>query len=140
MLPFNLNIFPKLKDVYIVGGSIRDLLLGLKPTDYDLAVIGDPEKFANAFASRISGHCIKLGKHDQIIMRVIAKDNHFDINFTRPFTRFSSGLQHAGSRQLALPYRGFKQPLGRRDRGSGGLCCDGSVSLAKGGFGYALDY
>ena len=43
---------PKTKDAYIVGGSIRDLLLGRSPVDYDIAVMGNPEKFAKKIAKK----------------------------------------------------------------------------------------
>jgi len=43
MIHFNSNIFPQKKGAYIIGGSIRDLLLGRTPTDYDIAVTGNPE-------------------------------------------------------------------------------------------------
>jgi len=36
------DIFPKIKNAYIVGGSVRDILRGQSPTDYDIAVFTDP--------------------------------------------------------------------------------------------------
>jgi poly(A) polymerase len=79
MIHFNSNIFPQTKGAYIIGGSIRDLLLDRIPTDYDIAVTENPEKYAENMAKNISGHLFKMGKPGQMIIRVVSKDNIFDI-------------------------------------------------------------
>ena len=33
-------------EAYVVGGAVRDLLLGLEPGDYDIATNGRPEQVA----------------------------------------------------------------------------------------------
>ena len=78
-LPIDTNIFPRKKGVYIVGGSIRDLLCGRTPLDYDLVVKGDPESFARSLASRVSGRFVEIGKQGQTVRRVVAKDIIYDI-------------------------------------------------------------
>ena len=70
---------PKAKDAYIVGGSIRDLLLGRSPVDYDIAVMGNPEKFAKKIAKK-TGRLVKMGKPGQILIRVISENNIYDIS------------------------------------------------------------
>ena len=79
ILPFDTNIFPHKKGVYIVGGSIRDLMCDRTPFDYDLVVQGDPASFAKRLASKTSGRFVELGKHGQTMRRVITKDLLFDI-------------------------------------------------------------
>jgi len=79
MIPFNKDILPETKNTYIVGGTIRDLLLHRTPTDYDIAVTGDPENFAEKMAERTKGHVIKLGKPGQTTIRVASGDKIFDI-------------------------------------------------------------
>ena len=79
MIPFDKKIFPQREGVYIVGGSIRDLLYGRTPIDYDMVVQGDPASFAKRLASRTSGRFVELGKHGQTMRRVITKDLIFDI-------------------------------------------------------------
>ena len=37
-------------DVWLVGGAVRDVLLGHPLTDWDLVTTGDPEETARAFA------------------------------------------------------------------------------------------
>ena len=46
ILPIDINVFPRKTGVYIVGGSIRDLLCGRTPIDYDLALTDTPDSFA----------------------------------------------------------------------------------------------
>ena len=79
MIPFNSNIFPETKGAYIIGGSIRDLLLGRAPADYDIAVEGNPEEFAKKTAANTAGHMVELGKADQRIFRVVFGPHIFDI-------------------------------------------------------------
>ena len=79
MLQFIKSILPRQKGVYIIGGSIRDLLLGRVPADYDIACAENPEKFAKKILARSGGHFVRLGKSDQVIFRVISDSMIFDI-------------------------------------------------------------
>jgi tRNA nucleotidyltransferase/poly(A) polymerase len=79
MIQFNKNILPRLKGTYIIGGSVRDLLLGRTPVDYDITVTGNPEQFAKKIIAKSKGHIVRLGKPGQMIIRVISGDNIFDI-------------------------------------------------------------
>jgi len=74
-----LNVIPDLTGAYLVGGSVRDLLLGKSPSDYDIAVSGNPESFAESIVSNSMGRIVKLGKQNQIIYRVVTKKHTFDI-------------------------------------------------------------
>jgi len=79
MIHFNPDIFPQKKGVYIIGGSIRDLLLDRIPTDYDIAVKENPKQFAEKMAKNISGRLVRMGKPGQMIIRVVSDDHVFDI-------------------------------------------------------------
>ncbi|MBW2013258.1 MAG: CCA tRNA nucleotidyltransferase [Deltaproteobacteria bacterium] len=79
MIHFNSSIFSQTKGAYIIGGSIRDLLLDRIPTDYDIAVTENPKEFAENMAKNISGRWIKIGKPGQTIIRVVSNDHIFDI-------------------------------------------------------------
>ncbi|UCD90771.1 MAG: HD domain-containing protein [Desulfobacterales bacterium] len=79
MIPFNSNIFPKTKGAYIIGGSIRDILLERTPSDYDIAVKGNPEEFAQEMALKRAGRVVEMGKAGQKIFRVILGQHIFDI-------------------------------------------------------------
>ena len=79
MLPFDPNIFPYKTGVYLVGGSVRDLLAGRIPYDYDLAVGHNPSDFASGLADATGGRIVELGRQDQKMLRVVTKDCFFDI-------------------------------------------------------------
>lgn len=79
MLPFDTNIFPFKRGVYLVGGSVRDLVSGRVPYDYDLAVRQDPADFARGLATATGGHIVELGRQKQKMLRVVAKEYFFDI-------------------------------------------------------------
>ena len=53
-----LNVVEKLQrqgfEAYIVGGCIRDLLLGKKPKDFDVATNARPEQIQNIFSTPMS--------------------------------------------------------------------------------------
>ncbi|MFC1857330.1 CCA tRNA nucleotidyltransferase [Thermodesulfobacteriota bacterium] len=74
------NIIPRIKGVYVVGGSVRDLLLNRFSTDVDIAVDGNPEEFAARMAETIKGHLVRLGKPGQTILRIVSDDHTFDIS------------------------------------------------------------
>jgi tRNA nucleotidyltransferase/poly(A) polymerase len=58
MISFDTEIFKKSlwKGAYIVGGSVRDRLLGRTPLDFDVAVFGDAKRFAKRLATVTNGH------------------------------------------------------------------------------------
>ncbi|MBU4036024.1 MAG: hypothetical protein KKA35_06310, partial [Proteobacteria bacterium] len=73
-------VIPETKGSYLVGGSIRDLLIERAPSDYDIVVLRFPEKYASDLASRIRGHVVKIGKQNQMVFRVVSGENIFDIS------------------------------------------------------------
>jgi tRNA nucleotidyltransferase/poly(A) polymerase len=79
MLPFDTNILPFKTGVYVVGGSVRDLLVGRIPLDYDLVVHQDCINFASRLATTTGGHMVELGRQKQKVLRVVTKDRFFDI-------------------------------------------------------------
>jgi tRNA nucleotidyltransferase/poly(A) polymerase len=74
------HIFPRTPGAYLVGGSIRDCLLGNPPTDYDVVVSENAEKYARQIASNLTGRMIKIGKPGQTIMRVVSQGIVVDIS------------------------------------------------------------
>jgi len=80
MIPFNPNIFPETKGAYIVGGTVRDLILGRSPADYDIAVLENPKQFAKKVSANTAGRLVVMGKPGQMIFRVVSSDGIFDIS------------------------------------------------------------
>jgi len=48
------------KQTYLVGGTIRDIMLGIAPNDYDFAISGSGVAFARTFAHKIKGAFVLL--------------------------------------------------------------------------------
>lgn len=59
--------------LYIVGGSVRDALLGRPMRDLDLAVDRDAMTFAQSLASKLAGHFVTLDG-EQAIARIVLDD------------------------------------------------------------------
>ena len=78
-LPIDVSVFPQRSGVYVVGGSIRDLLCGRTAVDYDLAVADEPGAFARSLAARSAGSVVEIGQHGHRVLRVVARDHVFDV-------------------------------------------------------------
>ena len=57
--------------VFVVGGCLRDLVMGRRPADWDIAVTGDPEPVARALAALAGGRAVRIGKGDRFVYRVV---------------------------------------------------------------------
>ena len=73
------KIFPNAAGAFLVGGSIRDMLCGLSPLDYDVAVLGDPLEFAHQVLAHIKGRLVEIGKPGQTIIRVVSDTATIDV-------------------------------------------------------------
>jgi tRNA nucleotidyltransferase (CCA-adding enzyme) len=70
---------------YLVGGTVRDLLLRRPPRfDFDLAVVGDAERFAGHLAARLGGRLTTYGQF--ATARVDYDDAHVDVAAARTET------------------------------------------------------
>lgn len=49
-------------EIYVVGGFVRDRILGLDKTDYDITVVGDAIEFANIVASELNSHVVEYAR------------------------------------------------------------------------------
>jgi poly(A) polymerase len=58
---------------YLVGGSVRDLMLGRQPADYDIAVELDARGVADRIATRLGARVILLGHGTNAIHRVATR-------------------------------------------------------------------
>uniref|UniRef100_A0A7C6EK15 CCA tRNA nucleotidyltransferase n=1 Tax=candidate division WOR-3 bacterium TaxID=2052148 RepID=A0A7C6EK15_UNCW3 len=63
--------------IYLVGGTIRDILLGITPSDYDFAVSGSGIYFARKVAKAIRGAFVLLSE-DEDEARVVKDDIIYD--------------------------------------------------------------
>jgi putative nucleotidyltransferase with HDIG domain len=58
-------------DAYVVGGSVRDALLGRPMRDLDLAVSGDALAFARRLADALAGHFVTLDDENAVARVVL---------------------------------------------------------------------
>jgi tRNA nucleotidyltransferase/poly(A) polymerase len=86
---------PRAKNAYLVGGTVRDLIMERRPVDCDLAVAGDPDDFARSLLKSIPGRQVVIGRGDQTVLRVVTAQSVFDI--------------------CALSGAGIEEDLARRD-------------------------
>lgn len=73
MSQININFIPPVYGAFLVGGTVRDLLLGEIPADWDLVTVGDAADLARRLAERFEGRVVDLGKPGKKIFRVALK-------------------------------------------------------------------
>ena len=79
MLIPNAIPFPRRPGAYLVGGCVRDALLGREPADYDIAVETEPDRYAAELAEKTGGRAVRLGPVDHPLFRVVTPDLAVDI-------------------------------------------------------------
>lgn len=57
------------QQAYLVGGSLRNVLMGEPPTDWDIVTTGDTRKAARALADTLGGHYARMNeKADRVVV------------------------------------------------------------------------
>ncbi|MDL2320725.1 HD domain-containing protein [Desulfosarcina sp. OttesenSCG-928-B08] len=69
-----------MKGVFLVGGTVRDILLNRPPRDVDIVVSGDPFQAAERIAQKLGGRVVDLGKKDFSVARVASSSLIVDIS------------------------------------------------------------
>jgi tRNA nucleotidyltransferase (CCA-adding enzyme) len=115
--------------VYLVGGFVRDLLLGVKNLDLDIVVEGDGIKFAEDFAGRLKA---KLTRHRRFgTATILFSRPHLKIDIASSRKEFYPQPGH-----LPLVTRGIlKDDLFRRDFTINAM----AISISYGNFGELMD-
>jgi len=70
---------PRARGVCVVGGTLRDLLLGHRPTDCDLVTESDPLEYARRLSARTGGKLVPLGKPGKMVYRVVTPSLVYDV-------------------------------------------------------------
>jgi len=86
-----LDTFAKARGVrlYLVGGSVRDLLLARQIIDFDFALSSDAIHFAKAFAANIKATCITLEEDSPTARVIVKKDgSSYHSRLTMDFAQF----------------------------------------------------
>lgn len=71
--------FFKANPAFLVGGSIRDMLLGRVPEDFDIVPTTDARQFAQALQQETGGSLVELGTPRQRLHRIVSKQRVYDI-------------------------------------------------------------
>jgi poly(A) polymerase len=105
-------------DVYLTGGTVRDLILGRKPADIDLTVVRRARQWARMLADLTGGSYVELGR-DEDAARVVR--NGLNIDFSS-FREGASSIDEELTKRditinsLALAVHGLLQDTGTASR------------------------
>lgn len=94
--------------VYLVGGFVRDLVLGVKNLDLDIVVEGDGIKFAEDLAKRLN---VRIVSHRRFGTAALIINHHFKVDIA---TARKESYPHPASLPLVVPGT-LKDDLYRRD-------------------------
>ncbi len=112
----NNKILQKIKEnngkIYIVGGAVRDEIMGIKPKDIDFLVTGIPLNKLSEILSSL-GKVNEVGKSFGIIKAVIDGEEY---DFAIPRTETSTGLGHKDQITKTDPNLKVEDDLSRRDQ------------------------
>ena len=92
---------------YLVGGAVRDALLGLKVTDIDIAVVGMTSGFPRGAAAALNGKVVAHSQFNTFALN--ASGRHIDLAMARHET-----YAHHGALPTVAPGT-MQQDLARRD-------------------------
>jgi putative nucleotidyltransferase with HDIG domain len=67
------------ENAWLVGGAVRDRLLGRATNDFDVAIDGDPAAAAKALAGRSRGHAFELSEQFGV-WRVVSRDHTWQVD------------------------------------------------------------
>ncbi len=121
------------RGVYLVGGAVRDLLLGEPGLDVDIAVEGDGIALAGDLAERLKGH---VRPHEKFGTAVVVAH---DATGARRRVDVASTRSESYAYPAALPkveHAGIRSDLARRDFTINAM----AVSLKPETYGDLLDY
>jgi len=120
------QLIPHMPGAYLVGGTVRDMLLGKQPTDYDIAVPKPCEPMARQIAKNAGSRLITLGKPDFSIYRIVSGELTFDVaplegdsiyeDLTRRDFTVNAMAWDIRKKQLTDILNGFKDLKARRIR------------------------
>lgn len=97
---------------YLVGGSVRDILLGKKITDYDIEVHGLEALKIKKAVRKFGGRIFEVGKVFGVL-KIVKGKTEIDVTLPRRDSKISSG--HKGFAVNTDPFMGMTEAARRRD-------------------------
>lgn len=70
---------PAAEGVFLVGGCVRDLLLGRTPHDFDLVTLGEARPLAEGIARALGARPVLIGKAPFAVYRVVGGQTKVDV-------------------------------------------------------------
>lgn len=118
MILINPKFLPRKPGIYLVGGTVRDWMIGRPTADYDLAVAGDPAEVAESIAAAANSRVVLMGRSGQCVYRIVAGSETYDVSaiqgkditvdlLRRDFTINAMGL-HVKTEEIIDPAGGRK--------------------------------
>lgn len=103
-------------DAYLVGGCVRNFLMGIEPADYDIASSADVEDVKKLFDYRAIG---SGEKHGTVLVLIDGEDHHIEVTSYRDGALTLEGdLSHRDFTMNAIAYhpdKGIIDPFGGSD-------------------------
>src|SRR5499426_439659 len=100
-------------EAYLVGGCVRDMVLGIEPSDYDIATSAHPEQVVSIFPRTET-----IGAQFGVVL-VIYRGHPFEVATFRSDEAYIDGRRPTG-----VVFTDAKQDVLRRDFTINGLLCD----------------
>ena len=116
-------------ETYVVGGFVRDLILGRKNEDIDFLVVGDSLKFANNLAA-------KLGINDVVVFKTFGTAHFSYEELNIEFVAARKESYNKSSRKPNVSEGTFLEDISRRDFTINTL----AVSIQQDNFGDVIDH
>ena len=114
-------------ELYLVGGTVRDMLLGQSPVDLDLSAVGGTPEFVATLAHELNGEVVA---HSQFgTSKLKAGDTTIDLAMAR-----SESYEHPGALPTVAP-GSIHEDLARRDFTINAM----AISLGVEGWGELVD-
>ncbi|MCF8035371.1 MAG: HD domain-containing protein [Desulfobacteraceae bacterium] len=118
MILINPKFLPRKPGIYLVGGTVRDWMIGRPTADYDLAVTGDPAGVAESIAAAAGRRVVVMGRPGQCVYRIVTGTETYDVSaiqgkditndlLRRDFTINAMGL-HVKTEEIIDPACGRK--------------------------------
>jgi len=121
MMPTSIEIIKKLRragyEAYWAGGCVRDILLGIKPKDFDIVTSAKPDEMEKVLRHTLE-KTILIGKKYGVLMAV-KNGHHFEIATFRSDSGYSDGR-----RPDAITFTSAKEDAKRRDFTINGMFYD----------------
>ena len=124
------------EEVYLVGGAVRDLLLGKRPGDWDFTSSAEPDKIAAILAEAFPGHNLILKGKRFGTIGIELSDADEDVSFEITAFRKEEGYADGRHPEEVAFQASIFEDVRRRDFTINGLWMDrhGAIFDAVGGF------